>query len=202
LRIRPDNVGEDGGKYRWLSSGYKPGGIGSGVHCHVARPLLHDLKDTAIWISEGELKADLSAERLRAKILSVPGASCWAHALPDVVELLPAGGRVVVALDADWREKPQVRVAVWNLAQACLALGYAVEIALWDPMWKGLDDLLVAGHQPELHSLERIPEPAWELKLSSQILADAPIRPPVTAVELEMMRQALLGAFAEVSQCS
>src|SRR5205807_9937153 len=37
LRIRPDDAGE-GGKYRWLSSTGKPGGVGSGTHCHVARP--------------------------------------------------------------------------------------------------------------------------------------------------------------------
>jgi hypothetical protein len=114
------------------------------------------------------------------------------------VELLPAGGRVVVALDADWREKPQVHAALWGLAQACTALGYETKVALWDSAWKGLDDSLVGGHRPELHPLEKIPEPEWRLKVSSQILADAPNRRQPAAMPLATAREGIREQLAAV----
>jgi hypothetical protein len=197
LRIRPDDPGE-GGKYRWLSSTQKAGGTGSGVHCHVARPVNGSIVDTLLWIVEGEIKADLSAERLRTVVVSIPGVSCWSQALPDLVELVPSGGRVVVAMDADWPAKTQVHAALWGLGQACTALGYEVKIAGWDPTHKGLDDLLVAGQQPELCALDRISEPAWTLKVSSQILADAPTRRQPPAIPLATAREGIRQQLAAV----
>jgi hypothetical protein len=171
FRIRPDDPGEEGGKYRWLSSGGRPGGTGSRVWCHVARPLTADPDNNPIWVVEGELKADLAAERLGAVVVSVPGVDTWSLALPVLAELLPHGGRVIVAMDADWREKPAVHGALWSLALACSALGYSTEVALWELTHKGLDDLLVAGQNPTLKSPAEISKPAWTLKVSSRVLA-------------------------------
>jgi hypothetical protein len=171
LRIRPDDQG-DGGKYRWLSSNGRDGGTGSGAHCHVARPL-GAARPGEVWVTEGEIKADLAAERLGAVVLSVPGVDLWQRALPDLAELLPGGGRVVVALDADWRDKPPVHRAVWSLLLACGAIGYDAEVALWDlNHGKGLDDLLTAGRNPALHPPTDIPPPAWGLKVSSRIVCE------------------------------
>jgi hypothetical protein len=180
LRIRPDDQGA-GGKYRWLSSDDRPGGASSGAHCHVARPAVGGLLfDRTVWITEGELKADYAADKLRAVVLSVPGVSSWTLALADLRELLPDDGRVVVAFDADWREKIQVHAAMWDIAQACNALGYNVEIATWDSALKGLDDLLATGRQPTRTSLAALPEPVWAPRLSSRKF---PPRLPVPAAE-------------------
>jgi hypothetical protein len=179
LRVRVDEPGE-GGKYRWLSSGDKPGGAGSGAHCHVARPTGEVLSET-VWITEGELKADFSADRLGAVVLSVPGVSSWALALADLEELLPDGGRVVVAFDSDWREKPPVHEAMWNLALASEAQGYTVEFATWDTESKGLDDLLATGSRPTRTSLAELPAPAWLLRVRSRRMADALPQPRATA---------------------
>jgi hypothetical protein len=174
LRIRPDDPGGEG-KYRWLSSADRPGGTGSGAHCHVARPGV--VRDERVWIVEGEIKANISAARLGAVVVSIPGVDSWARALPDVLDLLPAGGRVVVALDADWREKSPVHLAAWNLSLALQTLNYHTEVALWDVNHKGLDDLLTAGPTPELHHPQSaLPAPVWSPKISSRLLADAPSR--------------------------
>jgi hypothetical protein len=64
-------------------------------------------------------------------VLSIPGVGLWAKAIAKLAEPLPAGGRVVVALDSDWRQQPQVHGSLWCLGQCCEALGYKVEVALW-----------------------------------------------------------------------
>jgi hypothetical protein len=195
FRIRPDNPGDSGGKYNWLSSEGKPGGAGSGAHCHVARPITGEPTPGVVWVVEGELKADLSSERLRAVVLSIPGASLWQRALPDIMELLPAGGRVVVALDADWRDKAPVHLGVWGLVQASVALGYVVEVALWETKYKGLDDLLTAGRHPERNPPSALPAPAWDRKVSSWALAEVPARAQTQVVTLAVMRRQLAEAL-------
>jgi hypothetical protein len=125
-----------------------------------------------LWLCEGELKSDFCSERLGAVIVSIPGVDLWARALPDLQTLLPLPGRVVVAMDADWRKKPTVLRAMWHLAIAAQALGYEVEVALWDETNKGLDDLLKNGKWPERQPTSAIPTPPWKPKTSSIPLAD------------------------------
>jgi hypothetical protein len=204
LRLRPDAQG-DGGKYRWLSSGGRPGGAGSGVHCHVSRPLAGEAAPDELWITEGEYKSDLSSERLGAVVVSIPGVGSWARALPDVAALLPSGGRVVLALDLEWETNAAVHAAFWGLRQACESLGYEVGVATWTDTTKKLDDLLVAGGCPEIQPATAIPEPTWVLKLSSRILSDGPPRartPPATLAGLRRrLTTALNGALAGHSLC-
>jgi hypothetical protein len=201
LRLRPDEPG-DGGKYRWLSSAGRPGGTGSGVHCHIARPLSDKTRDPAVWITEGELKADLAAERLGAVVVSVPGVDCWPSALPDLEELVPGGGTVVLALDADWSDNLSVGNALWHLALACRALGYGTEVATWNVKYKGLDDLLVAGLAPQRLNPSAIPAPRWETKTSSRIAAELPANPSRT-MTLAEVRLRLPGVFGQTfRRCS
>jgi Domain of unknown function (DUF3854) len=195
-RIRPDQVGKDEGKYRWLSSGKKPSGVSSGVHAHVARPLGDAWRDPTVWITEGEIKADLASQRLGAAVVSMPGVSCWQAVLRDVVELLPQGGQVVVALDADWRIKKAVHAAVWDVCLACQALGYEVRIAQWEPTHKGLDDLLTVGLHPTLTAVEDMPAATWPMKLSSRRLAAAPRTPATVPLTLAVMRARLQETMA------
>jgi hypothetical protein len=188
FRIRPDRVEEREGKYRWLSSGHKPRGVSSGVHAHVARPLGGKILDPAIWITEGELKADLASQRLGAVVVSMPGVSIWAVVLADLVELLPTGGRVVVALDTDWRQRNAVHAAIWNTCLACQALGYEVRIAQWDQRHKGLDDLLTAGLHPRLTDVSEVPPISWPLKVSARRLAIRPTMRHTEPLSIPAMR--------------
>jgi hypothetical protein len=201
FRIRPNEQG-DGGKYRWLSSAKQPGGTGMVAHCHVSRPKLGTVIDPAVWVTEGEIKADLAAERLGAIVVSIPGVSSWALAIPDVKELLPNGGRVVVALDSDWREKPPVHNAIWCLSRVFPALGYRAEVAQWPARHKGLDDLLTAGLRPQLTAPADLPEPAWESKVSSVLLAESTAPPTATAISLTDMRDRLRATLGGLSRCT
>jgi hypothetical protein len=196
VRIRPDDPGE-GGKYRWLSSKDRPGGCGSGVHCHVARPPV--VRDDRLWVVEGEIKADLSAARLAAVVVSIPGVDSWARVLFDVRDLLPPHGRVVVALDADWRVKLPVHQAAWNLTLALQALNFVTEFAQWNEKHKGLDDLMTAGLWPEVHHPQTVlPAPVWSQKMASRLLADVPPRPSPRP-SLPEARRRLTAAFPRVT---
>jgi hypothetical protein len=199
LRVRRDDAGPAGkDKYRWLSTADRPGGAGSGVHCHVARPVSGFLRDRAVWVTEGELKADLAAQRLAAVVVSIPGAGpgLWPRALPDLAELLPGGGRVVVAMDSDWRTNPAVHGAAWALAQVCQGIGYEVELATWPTSHKGLDDLLVAGLLPVREPADRFPAPkVWARKLRSGVLTTLPAQETAKVLSLPEMRARLPGAL-------
>jgi hypothetical protein len=206
LRLRPDDKG-DGGKYRWFSSNDRPGGAGSGAHCHVARPL-GPVRDPTVFSTEGEIKADLAAERLGAVVLSVPGVDLWQRALDDLAVLLPEGGRAVTALDADWRNKPPVHRAVWSLLLACGAIGYDAEVALWDVKdGKGIDDLLVAGKRPGLHPPTAIPAPDWDLKVSSRVMRRTAVMPtgwprPIKLVEARRRATATVRRTRPLTACA
>jgi len=164
----------------------------------VARPIGGELRDASLWIVEGEIKADLASEPLGAVVLSIPGVTLWTRALSDLEEALPDQGKVVVALDADWRVKLPVHEAVWGICQSCLAMGYEVSVAQWDPRWNGLDDLLVAGQWPELIPPTQFPAPSWPLKVTSRILAGLPQRVRATAGQLVEMRQRLSKILADI----
>lgn len=125
-------------KYVWFSS-TKMGGSTPGPRIHVARP--SKVKTSGlVWITEGPLKANISAERLGVIVLGVPGVNCWKHAL-DVLTHLSAD-RTVVAYDSDYH-KEQVRIHARALVNE-LKQKYKTGIALWSNQ-KGLDDALIAG---------------------------------------------------------
>lgn len=198
LRVRPDKLHEGCGKYLHFSSSNKKGGTGSGSHCHVARPAT--VTDGAVWITEGEIKADIASGILGAIVVSIPGVSSWQRALPDLAELLPGGGCVVLALDADWRTNPAVHAALWNLLLSCQALGYRTEAALWEPTHKGIDDLLVAGLRPTIVDPKEIPPPPWTMKLTARRITVTSAARITPGMELEVMRQQLRGTLGLPAQ--
>ncbi len=142
-----------GSKYIYVSSARHPGGVGPGAPIHV--PLL-PLPQTpirnpaALRITEGELKADVAYCLSGVRTISVPGVGAWRAALP-VLRTLGAH-RVLLAFDADASRNPVVARALYGLAWA-LHTETAVEVAVetWEESnGKGIDDLLAAGHQPEV----------------------------------------------------
>jgi hypothetical protein len=189
LRVRPGNQGAGIGKYLHFSSRNKKGGTGSGAHCHVARPAV--VTDDAVWITEGEIKADIACGHLGAVVLSIPGVASWQRALPDLAELLPQGGCVVLALDADWRKNPAVHAALWNLSLTCPAIGYRTEVALWEPTYKGIDELLTAGLHATMADRNQIPPPAWTLKLTARRITVTTALAGPAGMDLQAMRQQL-----------
>jgi len=142
LRIRPDDPVD--GKYRWFSSGEREGGTACAAHCHVARPLGF-VADSRLYITEGEIKADIAAQCLGAVVVSVPGVGLWRAGVETVRALAQKGSVVVAAYDLDSRTNPFVAAHEADLLAALHKGGYSVHRALWPVPHKGIDDALVAG---------------------------------------------------------
>ena len=153
LQIRPDGKRKDGAKYVWLSSKGKPGGTGpggdAGLPAHVSRP--RTARGGRLLLTEGPLKADISADILGETVVAVPGVGTWEGAhVPEIVEALDPES-VVVAYDADFEDNPRVCAARRALACALVAAGHKVFVATWDKdQGNGLDDLLLNGGTPAL----------------------------------------------------
>jgi len=164
-QIRVDNRGP-GGKYRWLSSAgtvdrERPGGTPARALPHVARPT--ETQGDAIWITEGPLKADITALRLGCTVIAVPGVGNW-RPVPGLVRELGAQ-RVVLAYDMDMWLNPQVMLHAEQLVAALREVRQyipeadaeapiALQWARWDGRRaKGIDDALVAGLEIELTQL-------------------------------------------------
>lgn len=142
LRIRPD--GPRHGKYIWLSSRGRQLGTPCAACCHVVRPC-GPVTDRRIWLTEGELKADIASDRLGAVVVSVPGVGSWRRCVEVASALGGHGAGVVVAFDGDARTNRQVAASERELVAALHHRGHTVHRALWPEGLKGLDDALIAG---------------------------------------------------------
>jgi ribosomal protein L37AE/L43A len=142
-------VRKDAGGYYFLSSN-SAGGPSPGAPAHV----VPGANTTTVLITEGARKAHIASLRMGITAIGMAGHAQIASSIP-VLRALQADGAlcVIIALDED--SKPETVAAVEQSRQAlireCLALGYAVRVARWDhSQGKGIDDLLLAGHQPRI----------------------------------------------------
>lgn len=145
IRIPGDAALHRKKKLVWVSSSAK-NGTSPGAPIHVAYPAT--ITDTRIFVTEGEIKANISADLLGAIVLSLPGFA-QGDGLGDVLDELKAlgyAGDVVMALDqdADAATRAKVQAKAKTYAATLTRQGYTVSLATWDGA-KGLDDLLVAG---------------------------------------------------------
>jgi len=146
LKVRRDTADDPTRRYTYVSSADQ-GGAGSGSPVHV--PLGTPKTCERVRLVEGELKTDLCWAFTGEPTLSVPGATNWRPALPELEAL---GARTVrLALDADARENRNVARALDACAAALGEAGYTLELERWELAdGKGLDDLLAAGKQPQV----------------------------------------------------
>jgi hypothetical protein len=151
LQVRCDDTDtkNHGGKYRWFSSSGYSAGTSPCARVHVARPLQNVPRPGLVWITEGPIKADISAERLGITVFGVPGVSTWRTAL----DLLDSSiERVVVAYDQDMYKNFAVKHNARALCDALMATGRTVAVAMWCGA-NGLDDALISGIKPKVRVL-------------------------------------------------
>jgi hypothetical protein len=143
VRTRLD--GAQKGKYRW--------GYGARARVHVARPE-HLIDTKTVWVTEGEIKAELTAAHLGVIVLSLPGVDAGhAEAVKILDELQPQ--KVVVAFDADIVKNQIVQKARARLLEHLQQGGFPVAFAEWDLAHaKGIDDLLHVGGRFKLVTQE------------------------------------------------
>jgi hypothetical protein len=147
LRIRGLQVRLDEGetRYKWLSSGHNPEGASPGAPVHFSRP--HRMRETGeTIITEGALKGDVISSFLNCGVVAVPGTSAFNEKFGEWLKSeVPELRRVVIAYDADWRTKLQVRAALEKLMKVLSRAGLRWSARTWTGDAKGYDDYLLAA---------------------------------------------------------
>lgn len=135
---------DDRPKYCYLTS--FPHGRSPGSPAHHPAPILGQTYDR-VRVTEGELKADAATALSGLYTLGLPGVSSWYKAVAP----LSAWGTKDALVSFDWRDvriKRPVAEAALQLVRALRAKGLSVGVEVWDPVYKGVDDLLEAGLSP------------------------------------------------------
>lgn len=102
-------------------------------------------------VTEGPLKADIATVKSGIYTIGIPGVNAWRPVIEALMELKPE--QVRVAFDADFADPQKPQVANNLLAFLCELQnqGFNFAMEIWDPkLGKGVDDLLAAGHSPEV----------------------------------------------------
>ena len=152
--IRLRSKGETSGpRYKWLSGGKASP---SGAPCHVAQPRMRDTTKNELWITEGEIKANIAADALNVPVISLAGVGTQAD-IPNTLDRLAARGdinaatQIVIAFDQDDKASAAIAVkaATTKIITMLRSRGLTVAIATWQ-QHKGIDDLLMSGDLPNV----------------------------------------------------
>lgn len=152
-----------GQRYMWLSSANKESGTGAGplpIHVSVPTRILEKwtpgkiLKTDTVVVTEGPIKSDKAAEVLDrllwtpeertsygTTVVSVPGVNSWRLLCPYLEEM--GVKNINFAFDMDAEINPDVRRHYHEALSFFQLAGYNVNFFLWDPQYKGIDDLLI-----------------------------------------------------------
>jgi hypothetical protein len=136
------------GKYLWLSSNGRLGGVSSGAPLHYTRPDLLSESDE-VWLTEGALKAEVASFLLGgAPMIAAAGVTLFHQEFPSTLRAkYPKLKTAVIAFDSDWRTKPPVRSALDKLIRELGRAGFRVIVRTWPPgAGKGIDDYLLSLH--------------------------------------------------------
>lgn len=152
LKIRPERP-LDGAKYFYLSSA-KVGGPGADATLHF--PLTNPTNTETIYVTEGELKSDITSALSGTFTISLPGVSGWRK----VIKLCRDSKHTMlnVALDADHQTNAQVARQLGNFCRELYVLNLKFSISIWDPKFKGLDDALKAKAPIQSLESEKVPD--------------------------------------------
>lgn len=148
LQIRLDVPIDEDIKYIWFSSSDKPNGTAQTMPLHYEKPhLIKSLKEA--YFTEGALKSQIIAERLNFPVIANAGTGIGQERAKEIANTLkcqfPELEKIILAPDADYREKKAVKAAFLNLKHAFKEAGFKVSHRKWDiKRGKGFDDVLNA----------------------------------------------------------
>lgn len=135
-------------KYSWLSSSEKPTGCSvSGIEQihHTFRIAgSSDSTPETVFLTEGALKADIASALSGSPYIALTGINNISQ-LPEELEFLKEHGtkRIMIAVDMDYRTKPEVASALKSITEMIGASGLAGTRMEWDGRFKGIDDWLL-----------------------------------------------------------
>jgi hypothetical protein len=156
LQVRNDNPqkGRDGrpkNKYLAFSSPDKPRGARAyhSTHCPILKGKPKEVCGEAVRITEGVLKADIATAYGDVYCIGMIGLRP-ASDLATVLEGLEVE-TVRIALDAGEDQNVDMLKCKVELIRLVRKLGHHLAVEVWEPEYgKGIDDVLVAGHQNKI----------------------------------------------------
>jgi len=103
-----------------------------------------------VWLTEGFFKAEAIAHYRQAVAIGALGAIAQRDAIEALMDAAIwwqkdadlFAATVILAPDADYREKQEVAKAAWRAKRALERQGFEVRFAIWDKRFKGIDDAL------------------------------------------------------------
>lgn len=107
------------------------------VHCVVPNKNI-----TAVYLTEGCLKADIAAAKSGKPFLAILGVNCQKH-VEACLKSFPKLKQIYVAFDMDKFENDNVMTAQNNLCNLISRCGIKPIVVNWDRNYKGIDDYLV-----------------------------------------------------------
>lgn len=160
IKVRVDSPKAGSRKYLYASSASEGGpSPGAPVHVPRCRPEIANI----IRITEGPIKSDIATLRTGILTLSIPGVTTFRSVLRVLQQLQPE--TVLIAFDADFREKRDVARCLIQLVLLLQLKGYEVIVETWPlSKGKGLDDLLVSGGKPRQRRGSEIEELRQQLE--------------------------------------
>ena len=143
LQVRLDNGGKQ--KYKWFSSNGFPGGTKCAAFLHVVnwKPGIET------YVTEGALKADVASSLMEqdACLIALPGVGSTKGLERLILEL--GISEVTEAFDMDQETSPEVGLSVQRFYRLMEEIGVNVQPLRWNPVYKGIDDMLLAGKESE-----------------------------------------------------
>lgn len=143
LQVRLDNGGKQ--KYKWFSSN----GFPNGTKCEAFLHVVNWKSGIETYITEGALKSD-TAHALMGKdacFIALPGVGSM-KGLEQMIRRLGISS-ITEAFDMDQETNPAVRASVQRFYQMMEEIGVAAKPLRWNPMYKGIDDMLRAEKESE-----------------------------------------------------
>ena len=105
----------------------------------------------SICLTEGCLKADIASQLSDMPFIAVLGVSVTSQLLENLKELKEKRGtkKILVCFDMDYREKKEVDKALKKTYGIIREAGLEAVQLTWNPMFKGIDDYLLARMKGE-----------------------------------------------------
>jgi hypothetical protein len=130
-------------KYMVLSSPHRFGGASAPSAVHCAGPKSGGNYPGTVWVTEGQIKADIASHHLGGRFLGQPGVSLC---IKQVIDIAQAEGAIALRIAHDAEDKIHVLAAIRKLSQRAFSKVIMPAVVVWDPnQGKGFDDLLTAG---------------------------------------------------------
>jgi hypothetical protein len=161
------------------------------------------------------LKAEVIAYKLGVVAVGALGTGALRQAVPIIAETARRWHRdanlfsapIVLAPDADAREKLGVARAFWEVAKHLQREGFSVSFALWSPKFKGIDDALLAGETPSIVAPEvwlatlqaRIRNELLQVKVRPRLLLDGETAQALELPESVALSQSVIAKVYEVA---